>query len=44
MSFEEIDTEESTRSLSEVSSLNDDLDGMHLESGSSVDIHVEFQN
>ncbi|CAF1029092.1 unnamed protein product [Didymodactylos carnosus] len=37
MLFEEIDTEESTSSLSEVSSLDDDLDGMHLESGSSVE-------
>ena len=35
MSFEEIDTEESTSSLSEVSSLGDDLDSMRLESGSS---------
>ncbi len=35
MSFEEIDTEESTNSLSEESSLDDDLDSMHLESGSS---------
>ena len=37
MSFEEIDTEESTSSLSEVSSLDDDLDSMRLESGSSVE-------
>ena len=37
MSFEEIDTEESTSSLSEVSSLNDDLNSMRLESGSSVE-------
>ncbi len=35
MSFEEIDTEDSASSLSEVSSLNDDFDTMHLESGSS---------
>jgi hypothetical protein len=35
MSFEEIDTEESATSLREVSSLDDDFDGMHLESGSS---------
>jgi hypothetical protein len=35
MSFEEIDTEESATSLSEVSSLDDDFDGMHLESRSS---------
>ena len=37
MSFEEIDIEESTSSLSEVSSLDDDLDRMRLESGSSVE-------
>ena len=37
MSFEEIDAEESTSSLSEVSSLDDDLDNMRLESGSSVE-------
>jgi hypothetical protein len=37
MSFEEIDTEESTSSLSEVSALDDDLDSMRLESGSSVE-------
>ena len=37
MPFEEIDTEESTSSLSEVNSLNDDLDSMRLESGSSVE-------
>ena len=37
MSLEEIDTEESTSSLSEVSSLDDDLDSMRLESGSSVE-------
>src|SRR4051794_35093858 len=37
MSFEEIDTEQSSSSLSEVSSLDDDLDSMHLESGSSVE-------
>ena len=37
MSFEEIDTEESTSSLSEVSSLDDDLDRMRLESESSVE-------
>ena len=37
MSFEEIDTEESTSSLSEVNSLDDDLDSMRLESGSSVE-------
>jgi hypothetical protein len=35
MSFEEIDTEDSASSLSEVSSLNDDFDTMYLESGSS---------
>ena len=35
MSFEEIDTEESGSSLSELSFLDDDLDRMHLESGSS---------
>jgi hypothetical protein len=37
MPFEEIDTEESTSSLSEVSSSDDDLDSMHPESGSSVE-------
>ena len=37
MSFEEIDTEESTSSLSRVSSLDDDLDSTRLESGSSVE-------
>ena len=37
MSFEEIDTEESTSSLSEVNSLDDDFDSMRLESGSSVE-------
>ena len=37
MSFEEIDTEESTSSLSGVSSLDDDLDSTRLESGSSVE-------
>jgi hypothetical protein len=37
MSFEDIDTEESTSSLSEVSSLDNDLDSMHLESESSVE-------
>jgi hypothetical protein len=37
MSSKEIDIQESTSSLSEVSSLNDDLDNMHLESGSSVE-------
>ena len=37
MSIEEIDAEESTNSLSEVSSLDDDLDNMRLESGSSVE-------
>ena len=37
MSFKEIDTEESTSSLSEVSSLDDDLDSMRLEFGSSVE-------
>ena len=36
MSSKEIDIQESTSSLSKVSSLNDDLDNMHLESGSSV--------
>ncbi len=35
MSFEETDTEESGSSLSELSFLDDDLDKMHLESGSS---------
>ena len=35
MSFEGTDSEESTSSLSEVSSLDDDFDGMHLESESS---------
>ena len=35
MSFEEIDTEESDSSLSELSFLDDGLDRMHLESGSS---------
>ena len=35
MSSKEIDIEESTSSLSEVSSLADDLDSMYLESGSS---------
>ena len=35
MSFEETDTEDSASSLSEVSSLNDDLDTMHLESDNS---------
>ncbi|CAF3301341.1 unnamed protein product, partial [Rotaria sp. Silwood2] len=35
MSFEQIDTEDSASSLSEVSSLNDDFDTMHLESDSS---------
>ena len=37
MSFEEIDAEESISSLSEVSSLDDDLDSTCLESGSSVE-------
>ena len=37
MSFEEIDIEESTSSVSEVSFLDDDLDSMRLESGSSVE-------
>ena len=37
MSFEEIDTEESTSSLSELCSLDDDLDSMRSESGSSVE-------
>ena len=37
MSFEEIDTEESTSSLSEVSSLDDDLDSMRLEPGRFVE-------
>lgn len=37
MSFEDIDTEESTSSLSEVSSLDDDLNSLRLESGSSVE-------
>ncbi len=35
MSFEETDTEESASSLSELTFLDDDLDRMHLESGSS---------
>ena len=35
MSFEDIDTEDSVNSLSEVSSLDDDFDTMHLESDSS---------
>jgi hypothetical protein len=35
MSFEETDSEESVSSLSEVSSLDDNFDGMHLESESS---------
>ena len=35
MSFEETDTEESVGSLSEVSSLDDDFDKIHLESESS---------
>ncbi len=35
MSFEETDTEESGSSLSELSFLDDDLDRMNLESGSS---------
>ncbi len=46
MSFEEIDTEDSASSLSEVSSLNDDFDTMHLESDSSheevTDDDVDF--
>ena len=37
MSFEEIDTEESTSSLSKVSSLDNDLDSMRLESESFVE-------
>ena len=37
MSFEEIDTEKSTSSLSGVSSLDDDLDSTCLESRSSVE-------
>ena len=37
MSSKEIDIQESTSSLSEVSSLNDDLDNMHMECGSSVE-------
>ncbi len=44
MSFGEIDTEESTRSLSEVSSLDDDFDRMHLESGSSDEDQNPMQN
>ena len=36
MSFEETDTDESASSLSELSFLNDDLDRMHVESGSSL--------
>ncbi len=35
MSLEETDPEDSARSLSEVSSLNDDFDRMHIESHSS---------
>ncbi len=35
MKFGEIDTEENVSSLSEVISLDDDFDRMHLESGSS---------
>ena len=35
MSSEGTDSEKSTSSLSEVSSLDDDFDGMHLESESS---------
>ena len=35
MSFEQTDTEESASSLSELSFLDDDLDRMDLESGSS---------
>ena len=35
ISFEEIDTEESASSFSKVSSLDDDLDRIYLESGSS---------
>lgn len=37
MSFEETDTQESTRSLSELSSLDNDLNNMHLESESSFE-------
>lgn len=37
MSFEEIDTEESTSSLRELSSLDDDLHSLRLKSGSSVE-------
>ena len=37
MSSEEIETEESTSSLCEVSSLDDDLDHMHLKSGSFLE-------
>ena len=35
MPFEKTDTDESASSLSELSFLNDDLDRMHVESGSS---------
>jgi hypothetical protein len=43
MSFEEIDTEESASSLSEMSSLNDDFDRMHLESDSSDEESTDGQ-
>ncbi|CAF1127755.1 unnamed protein product [Rotaria sordida] len=38
MSFEEIDTEDSASSLSEVSSLDDEFDTMHLDSDSSEEV------
>ena len=43
MSFEEIDTEESGSSLSELSFLDDDLDRMHLESGSSGEEMSDYE-
>ena len=43
MSFEEIDTEESNSSLSKVSSLDNDLDSMRLESGSSVEEMTDYE-
>ncbi|CAF5160831.1 unnamed protein product, partial [Rotaria sp. Silwood1] len=38
MSFEEIDTEDSASSLSEVNSLGDELDTMHLDFDSSEEV------
>ncbi|CAF4015715.1 unnamed protein product, partial [Rotaria sordida] len=38
MSFEEIDTEDSASSLSEVSSLDDEFDTMHLDFDSSEEV------